>query len=105
MVDLGCRASPRYGTVVTPPDLYLHYQDGVRGARRVEWGTKVAECPYPGLASFDRDQARWFFGRDQLTAELRWERIGGSARRASTSGSSPLAVVQQQRTQQLPRDN
>jgi hypothetical protein len=30
----------------------------------------VRECPYPGVASFGREQARWFFGRDELTAEL-----------------------------------
>ncbi|HSZ30685.1 MAG TPA: WD40 repeat domain-containing protein, partial [Pseudonocardiaceae bacterium] len=30
----------------------------------------MRECPYPGLASFERTQARWFFGRDQLTAKL-----------------------------------
>ncbi|MBV9143916.1 MAG: helix-turn-helix domain-containing protein [Pseudonocardiales bacterium] len=27
-------------------------------------------CPYPGLAAFGPDQARWFFGRDRLTAHL-----------------------------------
>ncbi len=27
-------------------------------------------CPYPGLAAFGPDQARWFFGRDQVTAQL-----------------------------------
>lgn len=27
-------------------------------------------CPYPGLAAFDLDQARWFFGREEITAEL-----------------------------------
>jgi hypothetical protein len=48
-------------------DLHVHYPDGVR---RVEPGADVRECPYPGLASFGREQARWFFGRDQLTAEL-----------------------------------
>ncbi|MGH3813409.1 MAG: hypothetical protein ACRDUV_13305, partial [Pseudonocardiaceae bacterium] len=48
-------------------DLHLHYPDGVR---RVEPGADVRECPYPGLASFGRELARWFFGRDQLTAEL-----------------------------------
>ncbi len=31
-------------------------------------GTEV--CPYPGLAAFGPDQARWFFGRDQITAHL-----------------------------------
>ncbi len=51
-------------------DMHLHYQDGVHGARRVESGTEVQECPYPGLASFGREQARWFFGRDELTAKV-----------------------------------
>ncbi|MBV8539502.1 MAG: hypothetical protein JO364_13950 [Pseudonocardiales bacterium] len=51
-------------------DLHLHYQNGVRGARRVTAGTRTQECPYPGLTAFGREQARWFFGRDQLTAEL-----------------------------------
>jgi len=51
-------------------DLHLHYQDGVRRARRVEPDEQAGECPYPGLASFGREQARWFFGRDELTSEL-----------------------------------
>jgi WD domain, G-beta repeat len=48
-------------------DLHVHHGDGVR---RAEPGAKDAECPYPGLASFGSDEARWFFGRDQLTADL-----------------------------------
>jgi Novel STAND NTPase 1 len=48
-------------------DQHVHYGDGVRW---VESCADVRECPYPGLASFGRAQARWFFGRDQLTAEL-----------------------------------
>jgi hypothetical protein len=51
-------------------DQHVYFQDGVRGARRVESGAHAGECPYPGLASFGREQARWFFGRDELTAEL-----------------------------------
>jgi WD40 repeat protein/transcriptional regulator with XRE-family HTH domain len=27
-------------------------------------------CPYPGLAAFGPQEARWFFGRDQATSEL-----------------------------------
>lgn len=27
-------------------------------------------CPYPGLAAFRPDQAQWFFGREEITAEL-----------------------------------
>lgn len=37
-------------------DLHLHYQNGVRGARRVEPGTQAGECPYPGLAAFNRER-------------------------------------------------
>jgi WD40 repeat protein/transcriptional regulator with XRE-family HTH domain len=38
------------------------------GDEREPAGTEV--CPYPGLAAFGPDQARWFFGRDQVTAHL-----------------------------------
>src|SRR2546422_1558414 len=51
-------------------DLHLHYQSGVHGARRAEPGVATEECPYPGLAAFGREEARWFFGREQLTVEL-----------------------------------
>ena len=51
-------------------DLHLHYQDRVHGARRVKPGAQALECPYPGLASFSREQAKWFFGRDELTSDL-----------------------------------
>jgi WD40 repeat protein len=27
-------------------------------------------CPYPGLVTFEPEQAEWFFGRERLTAEL-----------------------------------
>lgn len=46
-------------------DLHVHYGDGVR---RTE--PAPADCPYPGLAPFGQDDARWFFGRDRLTADL-----------------------------------
>ncbi|MGH8573065.1 MAG: helix-turn-helix domain-containing protein, partial [Gammaproteobacteria bacterium] len=44
-------------------------------------------CPYPGLAAFGPEQARWFFGRAQVTADLVArldERLGGGG---------PLALV------------
>ena len=69
-VRLNAHASDQARIHQAARDLHLHYQDGVRGARRVEAGTEVRECPYPGLASFERTQARWFFGRDQLTAKV-----------------------------------
>ncbi|WP_416981289.1 NACHT and WD repeat domain-containing protein [Streptomyces sp. T028] len=52
-------------------DLHLHYEDGVRTARRTSSHSAVtAGCPYPGLATFGPHQAHWFFGRDTLIAEL-----------------------------------
>jgi WD40 repeat protein len=48
-------------------DVHLHYEDGVR---RAETAAPGGVCPYPGLASFGRGEARWFFGRDKLTAAL-----------------------------------
>ncbi|MFC4011304.1 NACHT and WD repeat domain-containing protein [Nonomuraea purpurea] len=33
-------------------------------------GEAVDSCPYPGLAPFEPEQARWFFGRDRLLEEL-----------------------------------
>lgn len=52
-------------------DLHVHYEDGVRRARQAVQGSQDdGECPYPGLAAFGAGQARWFFGRDGLTAEL-----------------------------------
>ncbi|MGH3571639.1 MAG: helix-turn-helix domain-containing protein [Pseudonocardiaceae bacterium] len=47
----------------------------------------VGPCPYPGLAPFGREEARWFFGRAPVTADLVRrldERLGGGG---------PLAVV------------
>ena len=51
-------------------DQHLHFRDGVHAARRAEGPSGTDECPYPGLAAFGAAQARWFFGRDELTADL-----------------------------------
>lgn len=48
-------------------------------------GTDV--CPYPGLAAFDPEQVHWFFGRDQVTADL----VAGLDDRLA--GGGPLVVV------------
>ncbi|MGH8917855.1 MAG: hypothetical protein ACRD0H_05860, partial [Actinomycetes bacterium] len=69
-VRLEAHASGEASVTQAGRDLHLHYRDGVHDARRAEPGTPAGECPYPGLASFGREQARWFFGRDELTAEL-----------------------------------
>jgi hypothetical protein len=50
--------------------LHVSYGHGVGQVWRTESGAKDAECPYPGLLAFGRGEARWFFGRDKLTAQL-----------------------------------
>ncbi|MEU6224672.1 WD40 repeat domain-containing protein [Streptomyces sp. NPDC047042] len=55
---------------VAERDLHLHYEDGVRSARKVLTASASQECPYPGLSAFGTDQAQWFFGRDKLVAKL-----------------------------------
>ncbi|MEU7912779.1 NACHT and WD repeat domain-containing protein [Microbispora bryophytorum] len=68
-------------------DQHFYYQDGVRHRRRARAGEVVDHCPYPGLAAFGPEQARWFFGRDRLLAELA-ARLDEHARRGG-----PLMVV------------
>ena len=52
-------------------DLHVYFEDGVRRTRRVASARQGPdECPFPGLAAFGADQAHWFFGRDELIAEL-----------------------------------
>ncbi len=31
------------------------------------WRAAGADAPYPGLARFEREDARWFFGREDVT--------------------------------------
>ncbi|GGM18017.1 hypothetical protein GCM10010129_72770 [Streptomyces fumigatiscleroticus] len=79
-------------------DLHLHYEDGVRRARRAEPGTAPGDCPYPGLAAFDAHQAQWFFGRDALTAELLMrlderQRTGGILMVVAPSGAGKSSLL------------
>ncbi|GIH51657.1 WD40 repeat [Microbispora rosea] len=68
-------------------DQHFYYQDGVRQRRRAHPGQASDRCPYPGLAAFGPEQARWFFGRDRLLAELT-ARLDERAR-----SGGPLMVV------------
>ncbi|NUT93564.1 MAG: hypothetical protein HOY78_16255 [Saccharothrix sp.] len=68
-------------------DQHVYFGDGPHGRRRTS-GPVVGDCPYPGLAAFDVEQARWFFGRDGLVAEL-VDRLD----RRSTTGGVQLVVA------------
>lgn len=63
-------------------DQHLYYPDGTRHRQRTSPGGAAVECPYPGLAAFEPEQAAWFFGRDALLAEL----LAGLDRRLRTGG-------------------
>ncbi|TCO60842.1 hypothetical protein EV192_103423 [Actinocrispum wychmicini] len=55
---------------VVDRDLHIYLHNGVRVTRRTVSAPADVECPYPGLAAFESEQAKWFFGRDRLVAEL-----------------------------------
>ncbi|GHF77774.1 hypothetical protein GCM10018790_64870 [Kitasatospora xanthocidica] len=69
--DNGARIfqSGRDMVVAEAGDVHLHYLDGVRETRRAPVDA-AADCPYPGLKPFETDDARWFFGRDDLVAQV-----------------------------------
>ncbi|PRY41371.1 NACHT and WD repeat domain-containing protein [Umezawaea tangerina] len=69
---------------VTQGDTNLYFQDG---PHRVRSAAVDVECPYPGLAPFTTEQARWFFGRDRVVAEL----VRRVAERVD--GGGPVMVV------------
>jgi WD40 repeat protein len=69
-VYLEAHASDDARVIQAGRDLHIrHEMEGV-GTRRVQGAEVVEECPYPGLAAFGPEDARWFFGRDALLAEL-----------------------------------
>ncbi len=72
---------------VAERDQHIYYLDGVRAVRRAESGGGPGECPYPGLSSFGPQQAKWFFGRDELISDL----LLGLDRRLGAGGA--LAVI------------
>ncbi|WP_405889489.1 hypothetical protein OG427_02875 [Streptomyces sp. NBC_00133] len=83
---------------VSGRDLHLHYEAGVRKARRVESGAEPGQCPYPGLSAFGAEQARWFFGRDVLTADLMVRlderlREGGALAVVAPSGAGKSSLL------------
>jgi hypothetical protein len=80
-------------------DLHLHYEDnGVRRARRTAPDAPAMECPYPGLAAFGEEQARWFFGRDAVVADLLVRlddrlRSGGALAVVAPSGAGKSSLL------------
>ncbi len=78
-------------------DTHYYLRDGVRHYRQTD-GPVVEECPYPGLAAFTAEQARWFFGRARLIAEVT-SRIDNSLREGTLvlvapSGAGKSSLLQ-----------
>jgi WD40 repeat protein len=79
---------PRYISSGRADDLVLASNLAYRGrARRRPEPVSPGVCPYPGLAAFEPDQAKWFFGRELLTDDLTSRLTGRLAE------GGPLAVV------------
>ena len=63
-------------------------------ADRPAGGALVGDCPYKGLASFDADDSRFFFGREQLVGELAARTVGvGLLAVIGASGSGKSSVI------------
>ncbi|MET9245680.1 AAA family ATPase [Nonomuraea sp. NPDC003709] len=95
-VQLRAHASGQGKVYQAGRDQHFHYGDGAR--TRTEPGSVVSECPYPGLAPFTRERARWFFGRDRLTADLidrldRRQRTGGPQMIVASSGAGKSSLL------------
>jgi len=75
-------ADARYLRDGVPDESALPSIAGVEDVSRID-----DVCPYPGLAAFSQDHARWFFGREQVTAELL------SILVERLAGTGPLLVV------------
>jgi WD40 repeat protein len=88
-------AGDRGGDVILAPNAAYQPADGIRRSRPAvgeageagEAAGAETVCPYRGLAPFDAEDARFFFGREELTAEL----VGRLADLAP--GGGPVAVV------------
>ncbi|MFE7949519.1 hypothetical protein [Streptomyces sp. NPDC057426] len=64
-----------------------HYHSGGRRTSRTTTPSEGDDCPYPGLRSFDTDEAERFFGREALVHRV-MERL-----ELSVADHRPLAVV------------
>jgi hypothetical protein len=84
-IHLEAHASGSGSIIQSGRDTHYYLHDGVRHYRRTD-GPVVEECPYPGLAAFTAEQARWFFGRSELIAEV-------TSRIDSSLGQGPLVMV------------
>ncbi|ROP41983.1 PD40 domain-containing protein [Saccharothrix texasensis] len=78
-------------------DQHVHLGDGA-GERVRTFGPVVGECPYPGLAAFEAEQADWFFGRDAVVADLvglvdRRSREGGIQVVIAPSGAGKSSLL------------
>ncbi|MBB5780768.1 WD40 repeat domain-containing protein [Nonomuraea jabiensis] len=80
-------------------DQHFYYSAGAHTRRSTRPGTEALECPYPGLAAFGPEQARWFFGRDGLVADLlarldqRLRGVGGIQMVIAPSGTGKSSLL------------
>jgi WD40 repeat protein/transcriptional regulator with XRE-family HTH domain len=55
---------------VTDPEQLAGWTEALRRARRPAGRRAASDAPYRGLARFEAEDARWFFGREEITERL-----------------------------------
>jgi hypothetical protein len=63
-------ASAAESAVVIQVGGNLYLSDEALSALWTPQAAVEGECPYPGLDAFGPGQAKWFFGRESVTADL-----------------------------------
>ena len=77
---------------VTDTAEQARWLDALRRARRSPGRKMPADAPYRGLARFEPEDARWFFGREEIADRLAELADAGSAD-SESGGGLPLVLV------------
>ncbi len=90
-VRITAKASGQASVYQAGRDLSIRIESQAGSARVLSPadGGSVAACPYPGLAAFSAMNAQWFFGREQVLADL----LSVLAEQNGRVGAPPLVLV------------
>ena len=75
------------------PATLTQWTEALRRARRPSGRRPTSDVPYRGLARFEPDDARWFFGREDIAGRLAELAAGDQAGGHDSGDGLPLIVV------------